>query len=266
MSSQHKAPLAAFVAVSVALVVVVISALHNDASALSRLVKHPGQALVLRLPMLPKHVVASGEVHAAAKAKVELRETPKAVDEVVRTADAKPAVHRSTKRAHAGRKGAAQVAVPAPASAVPTVATPVPVAAAPVVPAVPDHASAAQQWQAHGSQPFSTTHGQVGHQSHAASSGAPGWSKPSHDDHGRGAHGQSAQQSSGRQTSGSPTSWSSGAWSPRGHGNGRGNGWGSTWDDSWSADHGNGHGNGRSNGWNDSSRGNGWGNGHHGRH
>ena len=279
MSSQHKAPLAAFVVVSIALIVVVANAvLHDGASALTAFFQQPTQSLVSRLPMVARpHAVAVHEARAVVKAKAGLEAAPTVVKKVVATAEGSSVAHRSKQRHHAAH-AAAEVVTPAPAA---PVAASAPAATPPALVTAPTqagtrghghgyghgyghgHVEGAQQWQGQGASPMSSGYVQVGDQSDAAPSAGKGWTAD-HDDHShrRGPHRQTAEQASsvrpggassrGHQASGSLATWSTGGWSAGGQGNGWGNRHGGD----------GGRDDGRDNGW-----GNGWGNnGHHGRH
>jgi hypothetical protein len=290
VSSQHKAPLAAFVVVSIACIVVVVNALHSDASAITGFLKHPTQALVSRLPMMAKQQApTSSAPHAVVKAKAGLAAAPTVVEQVAGTADGASTKHRQKKRHHAVAAGT-QVLVPAPAAPGTASAPTAPVIAAAAEAATHDHAGAAQQWQGHDPQPLPSAYGQFGHRTDGAPYAAQGWSGPRH--HGRGWHSYAAQQASsgrpgaatsgGGEVSASLADTSNAGWSANGdgwrsghgrsHGSAWSNGWasghGDAWSNGWARGHGNGWGSGHGNGWSSGhgNWGNGSGNGRHGRH
>lgn len=275
MSSQHKAPLAAFVVVSIACIVVVFNAVRSD--AFSAFMERQTQALVKSLPMTPepKHV-------APARAAAEPEAAPDAAPAPVRTvsseeSSASPAAHQPKKphRAGTGTAGtqvvgtasSAPAAASAPVAAAPVIATPV-IAAAPVVaaaPSAPTHTGATQPWRGPSAQPLKAP-GSGGPAAAPAPSAGTGWTWKHEHEHG-GRDQRAPQASSVRPgtvvTGSSPVAGPIPAWSTTrgwtssgsnesrtsGRNDGRGNGWNST----------------RGNGWSNG-RGNGWSNGRGGRH
>jgi hypothetical protein len=203
MSSQHKAPLAAFVVVSIACLVVVVNALRSD--ALAGFFTSPTQAVVAgaRLIQQPDRLLST-EAEIGSRATAGLAAAPEAAQEVVPRA-----VRASSDRAPKHRHTAAAV-----------VGAAQPVAVAPVVPeasgsqhptsspGTQGHAPQVHAWAGHQTHQTLPSHlpayglpSQPDHQSEPAPDGhAPhGWGQqPSHDDHGNDSHGHSSSWGEGR--------------------------------------------------------------------
>jgi hypothetical protein len=98
VSSQHKAPLAAFLVVSIACIVVVVNALRSD--ALSGIFIRPTQAVVAGARLIPApHDILSVEAEIVSRASGALSVTPSVVHRVVNEpVGAKaPAPHRKAR-------------------------------------------------------------------------------------------------------------------------------------------------------------------------
>ncbi|MFI2706294.1 hypothetical protein ACH5WX_02010, partial [Nocardioides sp. CER28] len=99
MSSQHKAPLAAFLVVSVACIVVVVNALRSD--AVSDFLGRHSQAVVAGARLFPQPTdILSGEAHLVAGAKTGLTVTPDVVKKVVTGAGYAPEATKPKHGAH----------------------------------------------------------------------------------------------------------------------------------------------------------------------
>jgi hypothetical protein len=276
VSSQHKAPLAAFAVLTIACIVVVVSTLR--AEGVPGFLQRPGQTLVagLHIQPSPRHVVEAPS-QVAAGAKGELQAARTAVAEVATSVGQAPTTQHQTSRHHehaatvpavstlAGTTGSAQTVDP-------IAGVPAPAAAASAAPVRQDETGEAHQPAGHGPVGPGLAHvghvghgvGLVGHLADAAPYGdGKGWgaSKQKDESHGHGARGPAVghhHRVKQHRTAGARGGWSSDtatAWSVGGQqARGRGNAWGDGWRNGWS--------NGSSHG-----RGTGWAKSHgHGRH
>ena len=247
MSSQHKAPLAAFFVVSIACIVVVVNALRSD--ALGGLFVRPTQVVVAgaRLIPEPRDILAT-EAKVVARASAGIAAAPEVVDQVVaQTGKATPATRSSHAVPAAPKPKHHQIhrAHHAPLAATAPPATHVVIPAPPVVPVVTPpqqiptvvthgHAGEAHGWQAHQTQASTVpAYGLLGHQSDSAA-----WSRAHHENRGRGSRGQWGGFDNRMSQRVDVTQ--AGRW---GNGNGNGNGWGNGNSNGWGnrSSHGHGH-------------------------
>ncbi|SFC38020.1 hypothetical protein SAMN04487968_10622 [Nocardioides terrae] len=164
MSSQHKAPLAAFFVVSIACIVVVVNALRSD--ALAGIFVRPTQAVIAGALLVPApQDILSAEAKVVTKARTALSVARTVVDEPARVGAAEAhrhqAGHATAGSAEVGTKHVVGSAQQATASAPAAAAAPV-TAAAPAAPAlVPvKHTTPGQTTPGHTVRPpvFSVTH------------------------------------------------------------------------------------------------------------
>lgn len=253
MSSQHKAPLAAFLVVSIACIVVVVNALRSD--ALSGLFASPTQAVVAGVRLVPQpQDILSAEAKIVVGATAGLKIVPDVAQAVVGTAG-----HAAAKPKHAAHRGAVRgTAALAIASHAPATAQPA---------ATGDAAGTAVQTHPSLPEVHLPTYGHSGQRGNAGPAGhsANAWgtssSKNDKNDK-RNDRGNARQDRSGRHESHGPSSHSANGWAAGGP-NGQ-----SSRSNSGDRHHGGSgddHVNGHRNGHDRSDRGNGWGNGRHSR-
>lgn len=215
MSSQHKAPLAAFFVVSIACIVVVVNALRSD--ALSGLFVNPTQVVVASTRLIPKpQDILAAETAVISGARVGLAAAPHVVRHVVSHA-ADPAALDKPKQ-HRHHRAASMTAS---TSAVPTLAsTPAVIATAPEPQQVATSPVSGSTSQAHApDRPGAVAHDAQPHllvmhvpsyanQDHHSDTAPYGHSqrghgqtkpKPKHDDH-QGAWDHSSSANAGRPT------------------------------------------------------------------
>jgi hypothetical protein len=276
MSSQHKAPLAAFLVVSIACIVVVVNALRSD--ALSGIFANPSQAVIAAARLVPApEDILSTEARVVSRASAGLAVTPKVAHEVVSsTADpvghaaTKPKSHHAHHRARNAVTSAAVTQTVVSTPSVPTTVSTTPDTTPDTTPPTTNtHGHGTRGWSNHSSHHATAAtqeqpaYSHEGHQSDSSaySNSQWGWggSKSHHDNRGHGSRGQSSSGYDDR--SNAVPSSSNGHSSGRGHGSRRG-------DDEYGrggTDRGNGWGNGRGddrgNSWSGNDRGNGWGSG-----
>jgi hypothetical protein len=133
VSSQHKGPLAAFVVVSLACVVVLVNALRSDAF-ISGIFTGPTQVVVAGARLVPApHDVLAAEARVVTRAKVGLDAAPHVLDPTSKGADHARSVgsphHRSSRAGIVGAvrrtERSALAAVPAPVAVPGPAAVPV---------------------------------------------------------------------------------------------------------------------------------------------